>query len=74
MSSLMIRQEVVTLSGFDPIRRDAQDGWKTCSADGRITQLRIEELVGKNRQEIDNRIFVNMAASSSAALHLTTQT
>lgn len=49
--------ETVVLSGFDPVRREiARITLEQLIKDGRIHPARIEELVEKNRQELDNRI------------------
>lgn len=65
--------EVVMLSGFDPIRREiARITLEQLVKDGRIHPARIEELVEKNRQELDNRIreYGEAAAYEIGALNL----
>ncbi|MFA6570029.1 MAG: ribonuclease Y [Bacteroidota bacterium] len=50
--------EAVVISGFDPFRREvAKRSLEKLMADGRIHPARIEELVEKTRQEIENEIY-----------------
>ena len=65
--------EAVILSGFDPIRREvARIALEKLIVDGRIHPARIEELVEKSRQEMDNRIreYGEEAAYEIGAMNL----
>ena len=49
--------EVITISGFDPVRREvARIAIEKLISDGRIHPARIEEMVEKARREVDNAI------------------
>jgi ribonucrease Y len=60
----------VVLSGFDPVRREiAREAMERLILDGRIHPTRIEEVVGKVSQEMDETIF---KAGEEAALKVGT--
>jgi ribonuclease Y len=67
--------EAVILSGFDPLRREvARISLERLMADGRIHPARIEEIVEKVRQELDEEILHNGEnAFMEAGLHCTNQ-
>ena len=49
--------EVITISGFDPVRREvARLALEKLISDGRIHPARIEEMVEKARRDVDNSI------------------
>ncbi len=57
--------EAVILSGFDPIRREiARISLERLMQDGRIHPARIEELVEKVRQELDQKLFEEVEAAA----------
>src|SRR5438874_983131 len=60
----------VLLSGFDPVRREvARESMARLIADGRIHPTRIEEIVGKVNQEMDETILrIGEDAVTKAAL------
>ena len=50
--------EAVTLSSFDPVRREvARQALEKLILDGRIHPARIEEVVGKAKEEVDEAIY-----------------
>ena len=60
--------KVVTLSGFDPIRREiAKRAMERLIKDGRIHPARIEEMVDKTRKEVNDDIY---EAGESALMEL----
>ena len=65
--------EAIVLSAFDPVRREiARLALHQLVTDGRIHPARIEELVEKSRQEMDNRIreYGEEAAYEIGAMNL----
>ncbi|MXY50271.1 MAG: ribonuclease Y [Gemmatimonadetes bacterium] len=50
--------EAVVISCFDPIRREiARTAMADLVSNGKITQSRIEEIIGRAREQIDNRLL-----------------
>jgi len=63
--------EAVTVSGFDPIRREiARIALERLVQDGRIHPARIEELVDKTKQEFDKKLIEEgKAAAYEVGIH-----